>query len=89
MTSSRSGSFYFLLFFSGNNVKIATEEKGIKDVCTVLKLHMRSGPVAEAACAAILALSLDGRCDSWDIGFMKNSIIYSKKIWATLWKNGV
>lgn len=46
---------------SGNNVKIATEEEGIKEVCNVLKVHMNSSEVAEAACASILALSLDGK----------------------------
>ena len=45
---------------SGNNVKIATEENGVREVCNVLKLHMNSSEVAEAACATLLALSLDG-----------------------------
>ena len=42
-------------------MKIATEEKGVKEVCNVLKIHMNSSEVAEAASASILALSLDGR----------------------------
>jgi hypothetical protein len=52
------GSFPFCS--TGNNVKIATEEKGVKEVCNVLKIHMNSSEVAEAASASILALSLDG-----------------------------
>ncbi|KAH3801100.1 hypothetical protein DPMN_154745 [Dreissena polymorpha] len=43
----------------GNNVKLATEGKGIEQVCNVLKIHMNSSVVVEAACASILALSLD------------------------------
>ena len=41
-------------------MKIATEEAGVREVCNVLKLHMNSSEVAEAACAGLLALSLDG-----------------------------
>lgn len=41
-------------------MKIATEEKGVKEVCNVLKVHMNSPEVAEAASASLLALSLDG-----------------------------
>ena len=42
-------------------MKIATEESGVREVCNVLKLHMNSSEVAEAACAGLLALSLDGK----------------------------
>lgn len=41
-------------------MKIATEEAGVREVCNVLKLHMNTSEVAEAACAGLLALSLDG-----------------------------
>ena len=41
-------------------MKIATEEGGVKVVCEVLRLQMNSSEVAEAACAGLLALSLDG-----------------------------
>ena len=51
----------FFVILLGNNVKLATEEGGVREVCNVLRLHMNSSEVAEAACAGLLALSLDGR----------------------------
>jgi len=45
---------------AGNNVKLATEGGAIREVCNVLKIHIDSSQVAEAACASVLALSLDG-----------------------------
>lgn len=50
------------IVFAGNNVKVATEEQGIREVLNVLKIHMNSPEVADPACASILALSLDGGC---------------------------
>ena len=56
--------FYIMIHcinFVENNIKIATEMKGLELVCNALRTHMNSAEVAEAASAAMLAFSREGR----------------------------
>ncbi|KAL3870906.1 hypothetical protein ACJMK2_038937 [Sinanodonta woodiana] len=48
------------VLFGSDVIMVVTDamEKGVIDVCNVLKVHMQSPEVVEAACAALLALSL-------------------------------
>lgn len=52
---------YLFIFASENNVKIASDDDAMGKVCKALRLHMNSAEVAEAASAALLSLTLNGR----------------------------
>lgn len=50
-----------VFFSTENNVKIASDVDAMDKVCKALKMHMNSAEVAEAASAALLSLTLNGK----------------------------
>lgn len=50
----------FHFFFTENNVRTLTENRGIYDVADAMKTHSNSPELLEAACAVLLSLSMEG-----------------------------
>ena len=48
------------LLITEDNVRIVTEGKGVVDVIKALKAHKTHAELVEAACAALLSLSMEG-----------------------------
>ena len=57
---------WIIFFFSlDDNVRVVTEQRGVYDVINALKAHRQSAQLVESACAALIAISMEGMGDKF------------------------